>query len=218
MQASRCLFHDFNALTHFLNHNFSKLCFLPTRGARFCKTTSSTFNRTFHFFDPQTASIRACFVIWFVLFALLAAPNANFSLLEPIKNLQTAHDLCTFSLQGPVSKNECMHHTGNFVNFVYDLLFSLCLPCSEHPFLQNILSFFEKVLPALCGKHDFESGTKAKSWKICLLGPPVGPICTLFAPFIAPRNLQNQLEKCAFFVYDPFSEAMFSIVCFIACI
>jgi len=56
-----------------------------------------------------------------------------------------------------------MHHTGNFVNFVYDLLFSLCLPCSERLFLQNILPFFEKMLPALRGKHDFESGTKAKS-------------------------------------------------------
>ena len=49
-----------------------------------------------------------------------------------------------------------------------------------------------------------------------LLGPPVMPVCTFSAPLIATRNLQNHLEKPVFFVYNPFSEAIFSIVCFIA--
>ena len=72
------------------------------------------------------------------------------------------------------------------------------------------------MLPALGGKHDFESGTKAKSRKLCVLGPPIMPLCTLFALLIATWNLQSPLEKCVFFVYSPFSEAIFSIVCFIA--
>ena len=74
------------------------------------------------------------------------------------------------------------------------------------------------MLPALGGKHDFESGTKAKSWKMCLLGPPIMPVCTLFTQLIATWNLQIPLEKCVFFVYSPFSESTFSIVCFIACL
>ena len=51
---------------------------------------------------------------------------------------------------------------------------------------------------------------------MCLLGPPIMPVCTLFVPLIATCNLQNPLGKCVFFVYSPLSEAIFSIVCFIA--
>ena len=163
MQASSCLFYAFHASTHFLHHNFSKLSFLLVRGTHFCKTASSDFNQKFHFFDPQTASRRAFFVIVFALFALLAAPIAIFSLHARIKILLLAAVPCIFRPRSPVSKNECMHRCNNFVNFVYDLLFSLCLPCFEHVFLQKIILFSENMLPAVGGKHDLESGTKAKS-------------------------------------------------------
>ena len=63
MQASNCFFYAFHVSTHFLHHIFSKLLFLLERGQHFCKTTSNDFNQKFHFFDPQTASIRAFFVI-----------------------------------------------------------------------------------------------------------------------------------------------------------
>ena len=98
MQASRCLFHDFHALTHFPHHFFSKLCFLPTRGAQFCKTASSNFDQNFYFFHPQTASKRACVIILFAHIALLAVPIAIFSLFDPFKILIIAHDLCISSL------------------------------------------------------------------------------------------------------------------------
>ena len=95
-----------------------------------------------------------------------------------------------------------------------------CFLCAFHAsstfFLQNIILFSENMPRALGGKHDFESGTKAKSWKMCLLGPPIMLPCTLFAPLIATWNLQNPLEKCVFFVYCLCSEATFSIVCIIA--
>ena len=60
LQAASCAFH---ASSHFLHHIFSKMLFLLERGPHFCKTTSNDFNQKFHFFDPQTASIRAFFVI-----------------------------------------------------------------------------------------------------------------------------------------------------------
>ena len=190
MQASSCLFYALHASNHFLHRMLSKLLFLLKRGTHFCKTTSSDFNQKIHFFDPQTASIRAFFVIVFALFALLAVPIAICSLHARIKILLLAAVPCIFRPQSPVSKNECMHRCNNFVTFVCDLLFSLCLPYFEHLFLQNIITFSEKHIflqniPALGGKHDFESGTKAKSWKMCLSGPPIMPVCTLFAPLIA---------------------------------
>ena len=162
-QASSCLFYAFHALAHFLHHIFSKLLFLLKRWTHFCKTTSSDFNQKIRFFDRQKASIRAFFVIVFALFALLAVPIAVFSLHARIKILLLAAVPCIFRPQSPVSKNECMHRCNNFVNFVYDLLFSLCLPCFKHRFLQNIILLSENMLPALGGKHDFENGTKAKS-------------------------------------------------------
>ena len=63
MQASRCLFYAFHVSTHFLHHMFSKLLFLLERVQHFSKTTSSDFNEKVQIFDPQTASIRAFFVI-----------------------------------------------------------------------------------------------------------------------------------------------------------
>ena len=156
-------FYAFHVSNHLLHHIFSKLLFLLKRGTHFCKTTSNNFNQKIHLFDPQTASIRAFFVIVFALFALLAVPIAIFSFHARIKILLLAAVPCIFRPLSPISKNECMHRCNNFVNLVYDLLFSLCLPCFEHFFLQNIILFFENMLPTLGGKHDFESGTKAKS-------------------------------------------------------
>ena len=49
---------------------------------------------------------------------LLAVPIAIFPLFETIGILRLAHDLCIFSLRSPVSKNDRMHHTYIFVNFV----------------------------------------------------------------------------------------------------
>ena len=113
-----CLFHMCYALTHFSNHIFSKLCFLPRWGTQFCKTTSSISDQKFHFLDPQKDSKRACVIILFAHIALLAVPIAIFSLFEPFKILILAHDLCIFSLQSPVNENDRMHHTYIFLSFV----------------------------------------------------------------------------------------------------
>ena len=136
---------------------------LLRRRTHFCKTASTIFCQFFCFFQPRAPSIRTLFVLLFALFTLSAVPIAISSLHARIKILLRATVQCIFRPRSPVSKNECMHRCNNFVNFVYDLLFSLCLPCFEQLFLQNIISFSQNMLPTLGGKHDFESGTKAKS-------------------------------------------------------
>ena len=108
-------FSCFNSL--FASHVF-KIVLPAHTGSTILQNDFKQIRSFFHFFHPQTASTRAFFVILFALIALLAVPIAIVSPLKPIRFLQTAHDLCTFSLLGPVSKNDRMHHTYIFVNFV----------------------------------------------------------------------------------------------------
>mgnify|MGYP003303640683 CR=1 FL=1 len=49
-----------------------------------------------------------------------------------------------FSPPSPFCKNDSMHTTCNFMNFVCNLLFSLCISCSTHNFLQLVCRFFWK--------------------------------------------------------------------------
>ena len=160
MQALNCSFYAFHVSTHFLHHMFSKMLFLLKRGTHFCKTASNNFNEKIHFFYPQTASIRALFVIVFALFALLAVPIAIFSLHARIKILLLVAVLCIFRPQSPVSKNECMHRCNNFVNFVYDLLFSLCLPCFEHLFYKISSNFLKICSPPSVGSMILKAAQK----------------------------------------------------------
>ena len=40
---------------------FSKYCFLPTRGAQFCKTTENIFDQKNYFFDPSSSLKKSIF-------------------------------------------------------------------------------------------------------------------------------------------------------------
>ena len=126
---------------------FSKVCFLPAWGAQFSKTTESTFDQKTNLFDPQMASKRALFGIVFAPVGPLAVPIAFFSHLEPFRIPQTAHDLCIFSLRSPVNKNDRMHHTVFFVNFVaIDATFSFLVRFRSvlGPFWVHCKRFFSK--------------------------------------------------------------------------
>ena len=54
-----------------------------------------------------------------------------------------------FSPPSPVCKKDSMHSTCNFVNFVCNLLFSLCFLCFTHPFLLIWCHFFWKTASRL---------------------------------------------------------------------
>ena len=95
-----CIF----ALHHLFLHLFAKMCFLPTRGAQLCKTTSNTFDQKSHFFDPQTGSKCLTFVNFacscrFVVRSLryVLAPG-------PLQKQPVARLPCCFRLQAPFAK------------------------------------------------------------------------------------------------------------------
>ena len=138
------------------------------------------FHQKYHFFDAQTASRIAFFVILFALIALWAVPIGNFSLLEPFRILHLAHDLCIFSLLSPVSENDRMHHTYIFVNFVVARWISL-------PFLQYIIYFslFCKiVLAAYTGSTFFKNNSK----QLALKNASFELLFESLAPSVPPRR------------------------------
>ena len=115
-----------------------------------------------------------------------------------------------FSPPRPACKNEGMHIACNFLNFICNLLVSLCISCFTHPFLPRFFDFFENMLPALVGEHDFENCINVKSNQKQLLRPSSRTDYTCSEPVYGTWNLQNRLEKCVFLAYGPSSEALFA--------
>ena len=114
---------------------------------------------------PKMASKRAFFGIVFAPVGPLAVPIAFFSHLEPFRIPQTAHDLCIFSLRSPVNKNDRMHHTVFFVNFVaIDATFSFLVRFRSvlGPFWVRV---FQNVASCLHGEHNFAKRLQALSTK-----------------------------------------------------
>ena len=131
----------------------------------------------------------------------MAVPIAIFSLFEPIKILQTAHDLCTFSLLGPVSKNDRMHHTYIFVNFVAidaslhqtsKLLHIFFIFLMLQPTFR--LTFFQKYASRCCGKHIFARRCLALPIKHITFLPPKrlqkGSVLPFLLAFVALLAVQ----------------------------
>ena len=133
--ASRCSGkHDFaNRLRAFC---FEKYAFLPPPPNRLHKS------RFCHFCSPL--SLHCSFG------SLFFAPC-------PLQKVASGCSLVHFSPPRPFCKNNCMHHICNFVNFVCHLLFSFSFYRSLHPLLLIFGRCFENLLPALGGKHNFES-------------------------------------------------------------
>ena len=84
------------------------------------------------------------------------------------------------------------------VHFVCHLLFHFCLHCSTLPFRQHFSRFLRKVLPALSGKHSFESCLDAKSSKKSLLALPFRWKSAILDPQLARGSLHNPWEKSKF--------------------
>ena len=91
--------------------------------------------------------------LWEGIPALCYAKNNMFCRVSGSER-KMAHFGC---FQSPVSKNECMHHSGNSVNFVSDLLF-LCAFHASCSFVCKIsFPFFEKCSPPSVGSMIFKA-------------------------------------------------------------
>ena len=123
-----------------------------------------------------------------------------------------------FSPPSPFCKNDGMHSTCHFMNFVCNLLFSLCISCFTHHFLQLVYHFFENLLPALVGEHDFQKCMNVKSCQKQLLSPSNRTDYTYFGAVYGTWNLQNRWGKCVSLVHVPSLETLFAPVCSTACI
>ena len=88
-----------------------------------------------------------------------------------------------FAPRAPSAKNKSVHRCNNFVNFVYDLLFSLCLPCFEHVFANYHLIFW-KYVPRPRWEAWFWKRHKSKIMKHMPLRPSnyacMHPFCTIY--------------------------------------
>ena len=109
-----------------------------------------------------------------------------------------------FSPPSPFCKNDGMHSTCHFMNFVCNVLFSLCISCFTHPFLQLVRHFFlENLLPAFVGEHDFQKCMNVKSCQKQLLSPSNRTDYTYLGAVYGTWNLQNRWEKVYFLLMDP---------------
>ena len=108
-----------------------------------------------------------------------------------------------FSHPSPFCKNDGIHSTCKFMNFVCNLLFSLCMSCITHPFFHLFVTFFENLLPVLVGEYDYENCINVKSCQEQLLRPSNRTDYTHSGAVYGTWNLQNRLENVYFSFMDP---------------
>ena len=122
----------------------------PSAGSTFLKIDPQHFASKRPLLDHQNERINHVWATLFVRIAPLLVPFAFYALPSPIKNLALAWVLCTLCIQEPISENDCMQCTCNFLNFVCRVS-SLCPSCFTHPFFQFLMIFLKMCSPPSAG-------------------------------------------------------------------
>ena len=212
MQASRCIFHDFYDLTHFSHNIFWKKCFSPSWEAHFWKTTSNTFDQTYHFFDPQTASKWADFVIIARSCCSVARSVRYVFASCPLQKQPVARLPCCFRLQAPFAKTMvCIALAILWISYAiccFFMHFMLYTPLSSTFFV----NFSENQLPASVGEYDSQKCMHVKLCQKQLLRPSNRTDYTYFGAVSGTWNLQNRWGTCVFPAYGSSLEALFAII------
>ena len=126
------------------------------------------------------------------LVALLAVQLAIFPLPGLYKKGRWLESHAHFAYKAP-SATTIARITPASLWILYAIHCFLCIfTVSYTLFFSNSHIFGKKTLPALGGKHDFESGCSAKSWNKCHSGPANNRISAIFAPLIAPWFFQKK--------------------------
>ena len=74
-------------------------------------------------------------------------------------------------------------------------------------FFNSFVTFFEILLPALVGEHDFRKCMNVKSCQKQLPSPSNRTDYTYLGAVYGTWNSQNRWEKCVFLVYGPSLDA-----------
>ena len=106
-----------------------------------------------------------------------------------------------FSPPSPVCKNDSMHSTCNFVNFVCNLLFSLCFSCFTHPFLPiRCHLFLKNSFPPSLGSMILKTALRQNHARKSFPGPPFARITPIFRLFIA-LGICKIVGKSVYFLF-----------------
>ena len=146
--------------THFsiqFSSLFSKMCSPPWVGSTFLKNRFKHFAFKNSLFGPLKPSNDDSLAYFFGTYRSLSRSVSHFSASVALQNIASGCSLVHFSPPGPLLQ-KCLSATHLKFSFVcassaFFLYFCALTPLLVAFFVQS----FDKMLPALSGKHDFES-------------------------------------------------------------
>ena len=136
----------------------------------------------------------------------------------PLQKQPVARLPCWFRLQAPFAKTMvCIALAILWISYAI-CCFLYAFHALHTTFFNVFWHFFENLLPALVGEHDFQKCMNVKSRQKQFLRPSNRMDYTYFGDVYGTWNMQNRREKCVFLVYVPSLEALFAPICSTACI
>ena len=141
----------------FFSHFFSKICSPPSVGSTFLKNGSKHFAFKNSLFGPLKPSNDDSLAHFFGTYRSLSRSVSHFSASVALQNIASGCSLVHFSPPGPLLQ-QCLSATHLNFSFVCASSAFFLYFCALTPLLIAFFAqLFDKMLPALCGKPDFES-------------------------------------------------------------
>ena len=173
-------------------------------GSTFLKNDFEHFRSTKSPFRPPNGKKKTQFIICSCSCCSIARSVRYVLAPCPLRKQPVAPLLCSFRLQALFAKT--------MVCIALAILWISCATCCflygfhalHTPFCQLFVTFFETLLPALVGEHDFENRMKVKSCQKELLRPSNRTDYTNFGSVDGTWNLQNRWGNVYFLFMDPF--------------
>ena len=149
-----CLHFPFN---FFFSHFFSKMCSPPSVGSTFLKNGSKHFAFKNSLFGPLKPSNDDSLAHFFGTYRSLSRSVSHFSASVALQNIASGCSLVHFSPPEPLLQKCLFASHLKFPFFFASSAFFLYFYALTLLLFALFVNLFEKVLPALRGKHDFEN-------------------------------------------------------------
>ena len=118
---------------------------------------------------------------------------------------------CIFRPQSPANKNKCMHHTGNFGNFVSDLVFFCLLHPLHTLFLLILYNFCKKCSPPSVGSMILKAAQKRNHKKNAFRALQVGESQPLLHHLLLLNFCEFHRKNKHFLLVGPFGQPYFAL-------